>query len=521
MKRLGIAALVLSLFGCDFNASGPAVTAPQIRPAAFVNDATAAPEVVSSHGVATLELAAVINSTTALPTFLYEGGYVAPTIRVNPGDTIVVDLDDELPPGKGAASEVNMHFHGLNVSPRRPADDTITMFAKSGRTLYYSVPIPATQPPGLYWYHTHIHGQTNIQVGQGGMSGAIVVEGIAAHVPALAKMPERILVVRELGNNGGEARHHDGAPKGGMDSMGSMEMPGTGPGPTTANVPCAPLAIGDYETVNSQLRPTIRFTPGKPVFFRLLNATGHRHMDLTLGGIPMHVVGIDGYPIDTYPGEPSSFAETHIVVPTAGRVEFYATLTAPTDLRTQCFDSGPIGDSDPAEVLAHLRPYGGASAGEAGPASSLRAGAKFETGALSAPLPPPAASRLVRFSEDAKGFYINGRAYSPNEAPVFVVHVGTVERWTVKNLTLEDHDFHLHQVHFHVETVDGVPVAHPLWRDTAVVPHGTRLPNGSFKPGFITLIADFRERNIRGTFLFHCHILDHEDAGMMAKIQAI
>ena len=319
---------------------------------------------VSSHGVATVELAAVINSTNGLPTFLYEGGYVAPTIRVNPGDTIVVDLDDELPPGQGTASDVNLHFHGLNVSPRRPADDVITMFAKSGRTIYYSVPIPATQPPGLYWYHPHIHGQTNLQVGQGGMSGAIVVEGIAAHVPALAKMPERILVVRELGNNGGEARHHDGAPKGGMDSMGSMEVTGTGPGPTTANVPCAPLAVGDYETVNSQLRPTIRFTRGKPVFFRILNATGHRHLDLTLGGIPMHVVGIDGYPVDTYPGEPSSFAETHIVVPAAGRVEFYATLTAPADLRTQCFDSGPIGDSDPAEVLAHLRPYGGASGSE-------------------------------------------------------------------------------------------------------------------------------------------------------------
>jgi FtsP/CotA-like multicopper oxidase with cupredoxin domain len=140
---------------------------------------------------------------------------------------------------------------------------------------------------------------------------------------------------------------------------------------------------------------------------------------------------------------------------------------------------------------------------------------------LSAPLPPPAATRVVRFSENAKGFYINGRAYSPSEAPVFVVHTGTVERWTVENLTLEDHDFHLHQVHFHVETVDGVPVAHPLWRDTVVVPHGTRLPNGSFKRGSIVLIADFRERNIRGTFLFHCHILDHEDGGMMAKIQAI
>ena len=524
INRLGITAvLVLSLFGCGFNADGPAITSPQIRPASFANDAAPAPEVVSSRGVATVELAAVINSTNGLPTFLYEGNYVAPTIRVNPGDTIVVDLDDELPPGKGAASDVNLHFHGLNVSPRRPADDVITMFAKSGRTLYYSVPIPATQPPGLYWYHPHIHGLTNLQVGQGGMSGAIVVEGIAAHVPALANMPERILVVRELGNNGGEARHHDGAPKGGMDSMGSIEAADSGAGPTTANVPCAPLPAGDYETVNGQFRPTTRFTPGRPEFFRILNATGHRHLDLTLGGIPMHVVGIDGYPIDTYPGQPSSFAETHIVVPPAGRVEFYATLAAPADLRTQCFDSGPIGDSDPAEVLAHVRPYGTASGGERvrAPFPAVRAGAQFSTGALSAPLPPPAATRVVRFSENAKGFYINGRAYSPSEAPVFVVHVGTVERWTVENLTLEDHDFHLHQVHFHVEVADGVPIAHPLWRDTVVVPHGTRLANGTFKPGSIILIADFRNPIIRGTFLFHCHILDHEDGGMMAKIQAI
>ena len=522
VKRLGIAALVLSLFGCDFNASGPAVTAPQIRPAAFVNDATAAPEVVSSHGVATLELAAVINSTTALPTFLYEGGYVAPTIRVNPGDTIVVDLDDELPPGKGAASEVNMHFHGLNVSPRRPADDTITMFAKSGRTLYYSVPIPATQPPGLYWYHTHIHGQTNIQVGQGGMSGAIVVEGIAAHVPALAKMPERILVVRELGNNGGEARHHDGAPKGGMDSMGSMEMPGTGPGPTTANVPCAPLAIGDYETVNSQLRPTIRFTPGKPVFFRLLNATGHRHMDLTLGGIPMHVVGIDGYPIDTYPGEPSSFAETHIVVPPAGRVEFYATLTAPTDLRTQCFDSGPIGDSDPAEVLAHLRPYGGASAGERRPrfkrcvperrSRRARCPLRFRrrlhrascdsartrrvstsTAGRTHPTKPPCSSYTSERSSA-------GRSRTSRwKTTTFtcIRSIFTSKRWTASRSRIRS---------------GAIPWSFRTERAFRT----DRLSRGS-----ITLIADFRERNIRGTFLFHCHILDHEDGGMMAKIQAI
>ncbi|MBV8283154.1 MAG: multicopper oxidase domain-containing protein, partial [Candidatus Eremiobacteraeota bacterium] len=75
-------------------------------------------------------------------------------------------------------------------------------------------------------------------------------------------------------------------------------------------------------------------------------------------------------------------------------------------------------------------------------------------------------------------------------------------------------------VHFFVESVDGVPVNRRFWRDTVVVPYG-RQEGGVFKPGEVTLIADFRNPLIRGTFLFHCHILDHEDHGMMAKIQAI
>jgi suppressor of ftsI len=513
--------LVLALFGCNFNSGGSVGTAPQVRTTVFVNDGLNAPEIVSSHGVVSLNIAAVINSTNGLPSFLYEGGYVAPTIRVNPGDTIQVNLDDQLPPGLGLASEVNLHFHGLNVSPRRPADDVITMFAKSGQSIFYSVPIPATQPPGLYWYHPHVHGQTDVQVGRGGMSGAIVIDGIEKQLPELAKMPEHILIVRELGNNGGELPHNDGAPKGGMDAMGAMGSESSAG--TTANVPCAPLPDGDYISVNSQIHPTIRITPGKPEFYRILNATGHRHLDLTLGGTAMHVVAVDGYPVDSYPGAPSSFVQTHIVVPPAGRVEFVATGAASGELRSQCFDSGPIGDADPPQLLAHLRPWPNSAGHEQGIASfrGLRSAAPLHIGEVSTPLVAPAATRHVFFSEDAKGFYINGRAYSPTEAPVFVVHVGTVERWIVQNLTGEDHDFHLHQVHFHVETVDGVPVPHPLWRDTVVVPHATLRSDGTSKPGELVLIADFRDPNVRGTFLFHCHILDHEDGGMMAKIEAI
>jgi suppressor of ftsI len=532
VPALGIAgALAVSLFGCSFDSGVPGTAAgpAKIGAPGPASEFLEPPELVSSHGVVTFALASVINSTTNLPNFIYRGSLQAPTIRVWPGDHIVVELDDELPFGQGLGSDMNLHFHGLDTSPRRPADDTLTMLATPDHALYYDVPIRPSQPPGLYWYHPHVHGFTNYQVGEGGMSGAIVVEGINAHDPALAKMPERILIVRQLGSAGGEVvtRHNDGGPKGEVEPMGAMASMGpmhmTPGSPPVQNKPCVAEPAGVFLSVNNQVQPTIRFQPGQPQFFRVLNATGHRHVDLSLGGIPMHIVAMDGYPIDTYPG-PSSLTQTHIVVPPAGRVEFVATLTAPTDLRSLCFFSGPVGDADPAAILAHLRvgPTGAVVNRAPGAAlPTLRAAAQLALLAPRSALPPPVTTRTVRFSENNAGFYINGKAFSPTAPPVFVVRIGTVERWNILNTTLESHDFHLHQVHFLVESENGVALAHPLWRDTVRVPWRTKQPDGSWKDGSITILADFRDPLIRGTFLFHCHILDHEDQGMMAKIQAI
>jgi FtsP/CotA-like multicopper oxidase with cupredoxin domain len=100
---------------------------------------------------------------------------------------------------------------------------------------------------------------------------------------------------------------------------------------------------------------------------------------------------------------------------------------------------------------------------------------------------------------------------------MFVVHTGTVEEWRVVNVTQEVHDFHIHQLHFLVEEINGVKVPHPFWADSFVIPH--RQANG--KSGTLLLLMDFRDPIIKGIFVFHCHILDHEDAGMMAKIEAI
>ncbi|HTA40499.1 MAG TPA: multicopper oxidase domain-containing protein, partial [Candidatus Acidoferrales bacterium] len=126
-----------------------------------------------------------------------------------------------------------------------------------------------------------------------------------------------------------------------------------------------------------------------------------------------------------------------------------------------------------------------------------------------------AKQRTLFFSENKNktAFYLNGAQYSPNAAPMFTAHVGTVERWTLQNYTQEVHAFHLHQVHFVVQDIDGVRQP-PAWWDTLNLPHAHR--NGS--PGVAHVLVDFRDPIVRGTFLFHCHILQHEDLGMMAKI---
>jgi suppressor of ftsI len=141
----------------------------------------------------------------------------------------------------------------------------------------------------------------------------------------------------------------------------------------------------------------------------------------------------------------------------------------------------------------------------------------LQRNAFGAPLPAPVAKRTVVFSENAKHFLINGKVYKMNAPPMFVVHVGTVEEWHVLNVSREMHDFHIHETHFLVERIDGVVQQHPIWRDSVVVPH----ERGKAGPGAVTLLMDFRNPIIRGEFMFHCHILDHEDAGMMANIRAI
>jgi FtsP/CotA-like multicopper oxidase with cupredoxin domain len=149
-------------------------------------------------------LAAASDPVTGKSEFRYRGNNIPPVIRVQPGKTLKVEYKNELPArskedcfGHPCMDMTNLHFHGLHVSPDAPQDDVLTMLASPGETLDYSVQVPPQEAPGLYWYHTHPHGESYIQ-DLDGMSGAIVVEGIERYVPEVLNMRERILVLRDL-----------------------------------------------------------------------------------------------------------------------------------------------------------------------------------------------------------------------------------------------------------------------------------------------------------------------------------
>lgn len=486
------------------------------------------PEIDAVNGVATLSLVASINPRTGFPSFLYNGlRNGAPTIRVRPGDTIVLDVANDLPHSRGRQAfrthELNVHFHGLGVSPMPPADDVLRTLAMPGGSLHYVVPIPLDQEPGLYWYHPHVHGETNLQVGEAGMSGAIIVQGLEHHLPGLGKMKERLVIVRDTGIGSAPPVGGDDEAMPGMAGDAAMPMHGdTSVRPQDSNPnPCGPDSGRLTVTLNGAVHPDITIKPGAQEFFRLINATGHKTLKLAVDGESLQVVAIDGFALDSYRGTPPTETVPSIVVPPAGRAEFVVTGPASgrAKFRTLCFDSGPNGDPDPMTVLAHVVAPPGRSP-ERASRIPLTAGAPLPQNVYTNALPRPVTTRRVVFSETPNFFFINGKRFSIKGPPMFVVRTGTVEEWDVLNASREVHDFHIHQIHFAVESVNGVKIARPHWSDSVVLPHRRGI-GAKGPPGEVVMLMDFRDPVIRGEFVFHCHILDHEDAGMMAKIQAI
>jgi suppressor of ftsI len=450
-------------------------------------------------------LTAVYDREAGHNAFLYAGKTVPPVIRTQPGGIIKLVYANDLPVysreecAAGPCMDMsNLHFHGLHVSPERPQDDVLTMMTAPGQKLNYQVDIPSDAPPGLYWYHTHPHGESARQ-DLDGMSGAIVIDGIDRYYPEVRQLRERVLVLRDR-----DLEHHDGSAHNRI--LQQVGVPGARCGTATDQ------KVERIFTVNDETRPQIPINPGERQFWRIVNASPDRYADLKVDGQQLEIIALDGMPLSYHDPGRGTHKVDHVLVSPAGRVE--AIVAGPpagthSTLSTLCVDTGPLGDDNAAMVIADLTSAAKADS-EAhnvpvttGPAVYKEIHLQELQG-----LETSTPNFTVIFTEDQNGFYINGKKFSMDSPPMLHVKVGSMQHWHIVNATGEVHPFHIHQVHFLAYATNGVRVTTSEWLDTVNVPYR----------GTVDLIMDFTDPVIRGMSLFHCHILSHEDKGMMAKI---
>jgi FtsP/CotA-like multicopper oxidase with cupredoxin domain len=524
---------------------------PRLAPGSVVHQTAA---LFSQNGVLSVQFSYQTTSDAAgrnLFCFMTPSGLENPTLHVNPGDHLIITVTNNTPKmpvemtidppncGPGGSqmtmSSVNIHYHGTNTSPTCHSDEVIKTLINSGQTFQYNVAFPTNEPPGLYWYHPHVHGNAEHAV-LGGAAGALVVDGIEDVQPAVSGLRHRIIVLRD------------------QPTVQSLQTPpiNESPGGTPNGVPFQDLTVNNITTNtftdangNTSYTPAVlHMEPGEKQFWRVSNSTSDTILDLQVqfDGLPQtfQVVAVDGVTVNSQDGtQPGGLiALNHFRLPPASRVEILVNAPSASvklaQLVTLNILTGTNGDDDPNRPIFTIQLLADdedepTTDDRVGQFTAMNPNQKRFAGLATAPI---AAKRVVFFNEiQPTSFFMDVQGqpehiFDPNAPPAITATQGTVEEWTVENHTLENHEFHFHQVHFLVESQNNFKI------NGDVLPPGIlgqyldmiEVPNwdGNTAHPFpsVTLRIDFRGPDI-GTFVFHCHILNHEDLGMMNIVQVV
>ena len=575
------------------------------------------PALFSENGVLSVEFSyqSVTDSVgRQLYCFMTPSGLENPTLHVNPGDTLNITVTNNTPfnpvgdstepfhaPNCGdttfvnqapvtnsqgfpmTGGSMNIHYHGTNTSPACHGDNVVKTLVNPGHTFQYSLQFPTNEPPGLYWYHPHVHMLAEAAV-FGGASGALVVDGINNVQPAAAGLRHRVIVIRDLPFTNPSL----------AEVAGGNAMDG--------GIPQRDLSV-NFVPLNSTFNPntnTMSYTPavihmetGETQFWRICNCTSDAPLDLQVrfDGVPqtIQLVGVDAVPVNsqdgTQPGE--LIPVTHFRIPPASRVEFLVNAPASSvhlaQLVAQFVYSGPLGDTLPTRPLLTMQVVGNSDTDEplpddrVPPFTALNTNQQRFGGIMSV---TPSLTRTLYFEEyeDGSMFFVNASGcvtaagaqcpiqpyptdtpFDNNHPPAFITTQGTVEKWIFQNHARENHELHQHQIHFKLLSQDNyevncIPVGGTgncnspeapgidgQFLDMVEIPYCGGDPAGSpqivngmevgppIPPACVTankggpplpypqveILADFRGPDV-GDFVFHCHILGHEDLGMMA-----
>jgi FtsP/CotA-like multicopper oxidase with cupredoxin domain len=346
----------------------------------------------------------------------------------------------------------------------------------------YKIQIPPFHQPGLYWYHAHLHTLAERQV-MGGLSGGLIVEGILDPFPALKGIPERVMLLKDVQ----------------ITAQGTLPDD-IDPGGET------------NRTINGLTMPDLVIRHGELQFWRFANIGADMYYRLVLDGHVFYEFARDG-------NRRTELIEMkEIQLPPGSRSEVFVRGGKPGrySLRTLDVNTGPDGDDYTAAPLATV--YSQLSRGQG---RALPRPEEFPPVADFRSV-PVARTRTITFSEDPVNniFFMDSGAgpnvFDPNRVDA-TIDVGTMEEWTVYNATAELHVFHIHQTDFQILEINGVPQPFRGHQDNVNV---SFQPAGG-PPGSVKFLIDFRNPDIVGKFVYHCHILEHEDGGMMSIAEVV
>jgi len=459
-RRRPLRAIALVLLACLAGAALADPPADDLRPPReFTYDA---------NGVTTVTLVAakskILVGNTPYTSLVFNDDYDAPLIRTRPGGTVRLTLDNRMD------EMTNLHFHGMQVSP---LDDGDSIFRTTGphEVGKYVLRLPDDHSPGPYWYHSHFHDGAEHQV-SGGLAGPILVDGIKDQFPELKDVRERALVLRNF-------------QKTFTGSLASEIVTG------------AP----SIRTINGQFQPTIRIRPGETQLWHLFNIAANQYFRIRIDGVHMQLLSQDA---DTVVKQVD--VDEMLIGPSA-RVSILVTGPAPGSypLKLGSANTGPAGDTYAGALLGTL----------------VSSGEPMRTVAITSAYPAvrdlrkvtPANRRRFIFQDsdsDPNAFFINGRQFDIGRVDT-TVKLGDVEEWTLVNPSQELHQFHIHQLDFQVTKINGKDIDFIGYRDNVFIP----------ALGSTTVLIPFTDPVILGKFVYHCHIMEHEDGGMMQVIQVV
>ena len=409
----------------------------------------------------------------------YNGGVPGPTLRLRPGDTLRLDLVNRL------EEVTNLHVHGLHVSPEGNGDN-VFLAVEPGKTQRYEYRLPDDHPPGVYWYHPHHHGHVADQI-FGGLYGAIIVED---PTDDLDVDRERVMVVSDIT----------------LDPDGSLVTPST--------MEQMMGREGELVLVNGQSAPRLKTRAGDRERWRIVNACTSRYLALDLRGQESRVVGRDV-------GRLAQDITLGDVVLTPGnRLDLVVDLReGSSELVAQPVDrggmmggmmgGGPSFGEDGPVILARVEVGSGEARDRDGipAAPSLRDLRDVEVDQRRSITFQMGMGGMMGGGGGPMSFTFDGLEFDADRIDQ-QVRLGTVEEWTVGNDGPLDHPFHLHVWPMQLVEVGGQEVTQSLRLDVVNVPARSEVK-------VLVAFEDFG-----GKAVYHCHILDHEDRGMMATVLA-